>query len=116
MDNPTHKKNLLSIGVLMLCLTALQSPMWRPHAAPRCITVAAGGSAVVESEREIEKAGILEKHTATPTVSLHRVVVHGVAPGRTSLVICSKDGATNVYEVVVLAATAVTQQGLRVSR
>ena len=104
----TVKKSLLCTGTLLLSLAALQSALSRPHRAPHCVTVGAGESTVVEYDRNIEKAGILEKRMATPDLTgPRRLVVHGLEPGRTDLIICSKDGESDIYDLVVLPPSTV---------
>lgn len=111
------KKNLLSIGALILSLAALQSPLWRPHNAIHVVTVEAGTSAVISCDRDIERAGILEKSIATPTfTNPRRLVVHGKTPGRTTLIICSKDGTREMCDVVVKSTSASSSGGLILSR
>jgi hypothetical protein len=96
----THLKNFLSITALGLSLAALQSPLWRP--TPRSVTAKAGGTVVLTYDGELENAMIFQKRTATLSAAgPGRLVIHGHAPGKTSLLIRYKDGERTVYEVVV---------------
>ena len=105
MDTRRHilLKNALSITALILSMAALQSPLWRPRVAPRSVTAKAGGTATVACEGEIEKAMIFHKRTATLTApGPGQLMIHGHAPGKTSLLIRYKDGDSAIYEVVVI--------------
>ena len=96
-------KNLLSVTSLLLSLAALQGPLWRPHAAPRYVTAKVGGTAVLTYDGAIQRASIFEKRTASlSTGGPHQILIHGHAPGRTSLMIVYQNGERALYRVVVL--------------
>ena len=110
-------KNFLSVLALVLSLAALQSPLWRPRNSARLLTIETGTSMVVAYDRDVEKAGIMQRQTATPVLkSIREVVVHGNAPGRTTLIICSKDGRSERYDVVVKTGATMPTGRLIVSR
>ena len=101
--NNSHLKNLLAMLALLLSLAALQGPLWRPGEAPRCLTATSGGTVTVAYDRELENAMIFQNATASLSADAKgELVIHGHAPGRTRLIIRYKDGASRVYEVVVL--------------
>ena len=103
LRNNTHRKNLLGVLALLAALAALQSPLWRPAEAPRSLTAKSGGTVTVTYDRELENAMIFQKATASLSAGAKgELVIHGHAPGRTRLLIRYKDGASRVYEVVVL--------------
>jgi hypothetical protein len=96
-------KNALAITALLISLAALQSPLWRPDTAPRCVTAKAGGTVTFDYQSDIEKATILHRRTASLAVTGPRqLVIHGNAPGRTCLIIHYKGGESRLYEVVIL--------------
>ena len=98
-------KNALGVTVLLLALAALQSPLWRPAVAPRCVTAKAGGTVFFEYEYDIEKATILHGRTASVAATGPRELkIHGNAPGHTCLIIHYKGGESRLYEVVLLPA------------
>ena len=96
-------KNALSIGALVISLGALQSPLWRPVVAPRCVTAKAGKTVTFEYEYNIEKATILHSRTAGVLASGPRqLMIHGREPGHTCLIIRYKGGESKLFDVVVL--------------
>jgi len=98
-----RRKNLLALLALMLSLAALQSPLWRPAAPPRSLTARAGGSIDVEYDGKLEKAVIFRRGLATLSAGgPGKLVIHAHTPGKTSLLIQFKGGASKVYDVVVL--------------
>ena len=110
-------KNFLSMLALILSLAALQSPLWQPKNSARLLTIETGTSLVVAYDRDVEKAGIMERKTATPILkSVREVMVHGNAPGRTTLIICSKDGRSEMYDVMVKTGAGTPTGRLVVSR
>jgi hypothetical protein len=102
-----NKKSLLSIGVLMLSLAALQSPLWRSQQANWPVAVRAGGATLLASDRPIANVAIDQALQATAeVVDDHQVLIRGKALGETRLTIASKDGHTSTYRVVVSAQSA----------
>ena len=102
-----NKKSLLSIGVLMLSMAALQGPLWRSQQTIPSIAVRTGGATLVASDRPI--AGITIDQTPQATAEVvgdREVLVRGKALGEARLMISSKDGQTRVYRVVVQSETA----------
>lgn len=96
-------QDFLSIGVVVLALAVVQSPLWRPMAAPRSVTATIGASVVVPYRGEITKATIFRTQTATISADgPGRIMIHGHRPGTTNLLIRYKDGGSQIYEVVVL--------------
>ena len=53
-----NKKSLLSIGVLMLSLAALQGPLLRMQQAPPVVAVRSGGAALITLDRPIKTLGV----------------------------------------------------------
>ncbi|HEY3835848.1 MAG TPA: hypothetical protein VGL72_04725 [Bryobacteraceae bacterium] len=97
----THLKNALSITALLLSLAALQCPLWGP--AVEHITAKSGGTADVIYGRQLEKAMVFKKGTATLSAPAPgHLMIHGHAPGRTSLLIFYRNGQSTIYEVEVL--------------
>ena len=95
--------NVVGVTALMLLLAALQSPLWRPATAPQCFTAKPGGTLLFDYGRDIVRASILQKHTASlSSAGPHRLAIHAHAPGRTCLIIHYKNGENRLYEVVVL--------------
>jgi hypothetical protein len=105
METRRHNclKNALSVTALLISLAALQSPLWRPASEPYCVTAKAGGTVTFDYNCDIEKATILHRRTATLSVTGPRQVkIHGVAPGRTALIIRYGGGESRLYKVVIL--------------
>ena len=97
----THIKNALSLTALLLSLAALQCPLWRP--AVQHITAKSGATVDIIDGRELEKALVFKKGTASLSApSPGRLVIHGHAPGKTNLLIFYKDGRSTLFEVQVL--------------
>jgi hypothetical protein len=100
-NTSTHVKNFLVVTALILALGGLQSPLWRP--AVDRVTAKSGGTADVTYSGQLEKAMIFQNRTATLTAPRPgHLVIHGHAPGKTSLLIRYKGGSSTIYEVVVL--------------
>jgi hypothetical protein len=97
----THVRNFVRITALILSLAALQSPLWRPPVDR--VTAKSGGTADVIYGGQLEKAMIFKRQNATLTApGPGHLVIHGHAPGKTSLLIRCKGGISKVYEIVVL--------------
>ena len=102
-----NKKSLLSIGVLMLSLAALQSPLWRGQQAIASIGVRTGGATLIASDRPIARISLDQTQLATAEVVGDReVLVRGKAMGESQLTISSKDGQYRTYRVVVQSESA----------
>ncbi len=99
----TYLKNFFSITAVLLSLAVLQSPLWRPAGAPRCVTTTEGGTVILEYEGQLDSATIFRKETATVSVPAPgRLAIHAHEPGKTSLLMRFKDGESRLYDVVVL--------------
>jgi hypothetical protein len=98
-----YLKNSLSILALLLSLAALQSPLWLPVIAPRCLTATVGLTVILPYQGEIEKATIFQKRMATLYQGgPGQLMIHGNVPGKTNLLIRYKHGDTKLYEIVIL--------------
>jgi hypothetical protein len=106
-----NKKSLLSIGVLMLSLAALQSPLWRSQIAsqegPPQIAVRSGGATLIASDHPISGVAMDRIQQATAEVVGDReVLIRGKALGEAKLTISLKDGHATTYRVVVQSESA----------
>jgi len=102
-----NKKSLLSIGVLMLSLAALQSPLWRAQQAVVQVPVRSGGAALLSTDRPIAEIRMAENQQATAElVGDREVLIKGKALGEARLTVASKDGHTSTYRVMVRAESA----------
>jgi Flp pilus assembly secretin CpaC len=102
-----NKKSLLAIGVLMLSLAALQSPLWRSQTTGIPIAVRSGGATLIASDRPIAQIAVNSGAQATAeVVGDHEVLIRGKALGETQLQIDSKDGHSATYRVVVQSESA----------
>jgi hypothetical protein len=102
-----NKKSLLSVGVLMLSLAALQGPLWRTQQPSAQIIVRSGGAVLIASDRPV--AGVVMDQTQQATAEVvgdREVLVRGKALGEAHLTISSKDGHTSLYRVVVQSESA----------
>lgn len=98
-----NKKSLLSIGVLMLSLAALQGPLWRyQQTTAQPIAVRTGGATLIASDLPIASIALDGTGQATAEVVGDReVLIRGKALGESRLIIASRDGRTIRYRVVV---------------
>jgi hypothetical protein len=105
-----NKKALLSIGVLMMSLAALQSPLWRSQTAGMStppIAVRSGGAMLIASDHPIAGVAIDRTQQATAEVVGDReVLIRGKALGEANLTISLKDGKATTYRVVVQSESA----------
>ena len=112
-----NKQSLIAIGVLMLSLAALQSPLWRSQTPGADVAVRSGGAMLIASDRPIAQIALDQVTQATAeVVGDHEVLIRGKALGETHLRIVSKDGRTSTYRVVVQAESAKSPWGPLVSR
>lgn len=112
-----NKKSLLSIGVLMLSLAALQGPLWRAQVAPLQIAVRSGGATLIASDRAIARIAIDQDQTATAEVVGDReVLIRGKALGESHLTIALTDGRSLNYRVRVEAESARSNNALPAAR
>ncbi len=83
----THnKQSVIAIGVLMLSLAALQSPLWRLQNAMAAVTVRSGGATLIGSDRPIAEIAVEQPGQATAeVVGDHEVLIRGKALGETRL-------------------------------
>ncbi|HEY3839440.1 MAG TPA: pilus assembly protein N-terminal domain-containing protein [Bryobacteraceae bacterium] len=108
-----NKKSLLSIGVLMLSLAALQSPLWRSQRAAIPVAVRAGGATLLESETPIAQIAIDGNQQASAEIVGDReVLLRGKSLGEARLLIALKDGHTSTYRVVVRSESAQTSRAI----
>ena len=108
-DSPRahRKKSLLSLGTLLLCLAALQSPLWRAQSSVMSVPVRTGGATLITADRPI--AGVAIDHAEFASAELvaeREVLVRGKALGEASMTVSMQDGHTNRYRVVVQSETA----------
>jgi len=102
-----NKKSLLSVGVLMLSLAALQGPLWHTQQTAVSIAVRSGGATVIASDRPIAEIAMDQTPQATAELVGDRdVLVRGKALGEAHLMISLKDGKKRVYRVVVESESA----------
>ena len=104
MENrrPHSFKNTLVITAVLLAFAALQSPLRFPSSGPGEVTAKSGGTVLLNYDGELERAAIFQKHTATlSSGGPGRLVIHGHKPGKTTLLLRYKDGASMIYDVVV---------------
>lgn len=112
-----NKKSLLAVGVLMLSLAALQSPLWRSPSAGVVVVVHSGGATLVASDRPIARVSLDQAAQATAEiVGNHEVLVRGKALGETRLTIAFADGQSSSYRVVVQSDSAKSLWGSPASR
>jgi hypothetical protein len=112
-----NKKSLLSIGVLMLSLAALQGPLWRAQQSLAPIAVRAGGATLISADRSVAEIVIDRPQQASAEVVGDReVLLRGKALGEARLTITSKGGQTSSYRVVVQAESARSAWGALSSR
>jgi hypothetical protein len=104
-----NKKSLLSIGVLMLSLAALQGPLWRSRQVIVPVAVRAGGATLLQSDRPIAQVSMDSNPQATAEIVGDRdVLLRGKILGEARLTVALKDGHLNMYRVVVEADSAST--------
>jgi hypothetical protein len=102
-----NKQSIIAIGVLMLSLAALQSPLWHSQATGAAVAVRSGGATLFASDRPIAQVALDSTAQATAeVVGDHEVLIRGKALGETQLQIASKDGHTSTYRVVVQSESA----------
>jgi len=112
-----HKKSLIAIGVLMLSLAALQSPLWRSQVAGAQVAVRSGGATLIASDHPIARVTLDQNAQATAEiVGDHEVLIRGKALGETRLRIVAKDGRTSSYRVVVQSESAKSPWRALISR
>jgi hypothetical protein len=99
-----HIKNFLAVASLLLSLAALQSPLWRPEPTPS-LTAKAGDTLIFPYQGELQRALIFQKEMATLSGAVPgQLAIHTHSPGKTRMLIRFKDGASKVYDLVVLPA------------
>ena len=102
-----NKKSLLSIGVLMLSLAALQSPLWRSQQALIPVAVRAGGATLLQSDRPIAQVAMdANQQASAEIVGDREVLVRGKSLGEARLMVALKDGHASTYRVVVRSESA----------
>ena len=98
----SYLKNFLGLTALLLSLVCLQSPLWRPADVPENVTAKAGSAVIFAYHGDLEKAVIFRKRMATLSAGgPGKLVIHGHAAGKTSLLIFYKDGKSKLYDLVV---------------
>ena len=112
-----NKKSLIAVGVLMLCLAALQGPLWRSPIAGAAVAVRNGGATLIASDRPISEVALDRPANASAeVVGDYEVLVRGKALGETQLRIVSKDGRVTIYRVIVKSESAKSHWGPQLSR
>jgi hypothetical protein len=102
-----NKKSLLCIGTLMLCLAALQSPLWRGQQAMTLVTVRNGGATLIAADRPISGVTVdRNEQVSAEVVGEREVLIRGKAIGQAHLTIATQDGRTSTYQLVVQSETA----------
>jgi len=87
--------------------TRLQSKVQVLPSTAQLITVSVGKSALVQTNLPIMRASVAKPDTADVTVlSPREVLVTGRSPGSTQLILWSKDGQQQVFNIVVQVETA----------
>lgn len=108
-ERAQNKRSLLSIGVLMLSLAALQGPLWRVQQTARNVAVRSGGAVLVQADRPVAEAIVARPQQAVAEIVGDReVLLRGRDLGETQLTVALKDGRRVVYRVVVQAGSANT--------
>jgi len=108
-ERAQNKKSLLSMGVLMLSLAALQGPLWRAQQPRPDVAVRAGGAVLVQSDRPVAEATMAPPQPAVAEIVGEReVLVRGKELGETQLTVALKDGRKVTYRVKVQAESAQT--------
>jgi hypothetical protein len=116
-SNAENKQSLIAIGVLMLSLATLQSPLWRSQTAGGSVSVRSGGATLIASDRPIAQIALdSTAQVSAEVVGDHQVLIRGKALGETQLQIASKDGHTSTYRVIVQSESAKSPWGSLVSR
>ena len=98
-----NKQSLIAVGVLLLSLAALQSPLWRFEAS-RPVFVRSGGAVLIASEKPIARITLDGGPEASAeVVGEHEVLIRGRQLGEAELRIITNDGRASDYRVVVQA-------------
>lgn len=112
-----NKKSLLSIGTLMLCLAALQSPLWRGQPDVSLVTVRNGGATIIAADRPISSVKVDNNdQIAAEVVGDREVLVRGKALGEAHVIVATQDGRSATYRLMVQAETARTSWSTSTSR
>ncbi len=102
-----NKKSLLSVGVLMLSLAALQGPLWRTQQTLARVAVRSGGATLVRADRAVAEVAIQGNQQAMAEIVGEReVLIRGKELGETILTVSTKDGHQIQYRVVVQSESA----------
>src|SRR5436305_1179147 len=94
-----NKKSLLSAGVLMLSLAALQGPLWHTQQTLARVAVPSGGATLVRADRAVADVAIDGNQAAAEIVGDREVLIRGKELGEARLTISTKDGHTILYRV-----------------
>ena len=112
-----NKKSLLSIGVLMLSLAALQGPLFRAQQSSAPVAVRSGGATLISLDRPIGGINLdCTLQASAEVVGDREVLVRGKNLGEAHLTIALKDGHVNTYRVIVESESARTVWGNLKSR
>jgi hypothetical protein len=102
-----NKKSLLSAGVLMLSLAALQGPLWRAQHVIVNLSVRTGGATLVHAERPVADVAMDGGHQAIAEIVGEReVLIRGKALGEARMTIALNDGRKVAYRVLVQSESA----------
>ena len=112
-----NKKSLLSVGVLMLSLAALQGPLWRTQQTLARVAVPSGGATLVRVDRPVADVAMQGNQQAVAEIVGEReVLIRGKELGEARLTVSTRDGKTIQYRVVVQAESARSPLPLPVAR
>jgi Flp pilus assembly secretin CpaC len=102
-----NKKSLLSAGVLMLSMAALQGPLWRTQQTMARVPVPSGGATLVRADAAVAAVALDDKQQATAEIVGEReVLIRGKELGETRLTVSTRDGQIIRYRLVVQAESA----------
>lgn len=102
-----NKKSLLSAGLLMLSLAALQGPLWRTQQTLPRVPVPSGGATLVRADRAVAAVALDgDQMASAEIVGVREVLIRGKELGETRLSVSTKDGHVIQYRVVVQAESA----------
>jgi pilus assembly protein CpaC len=96
--------DVIILGSLALCASALHAEAPEP---PQQITVGSGKTHLLDTDVNIERVSVAAPSIAEAVpVSPRTLMINGIAPGETSLVLWLSDGTRRVYDLNVKAGEA----------
>jgi Flp pilus assembly secretin CpaC len=112
-----NKKSLLSVGVLMLSLAALQGPLWRTQQTLVRVAVPSGGATLVRADRAVADVAVEGTQQAVAEIVGEReVLIRGKELGEARLTVATRDGHRIQYRVVVQADSAKSPLAATIAR